>query len=104
MPNIKKLQHKQPFTFWYRVENFIPGKISSEKSVEDPLPNLGRYTVIHSVQPFSNFYNRKKYRKIFLAVAEKRPGEERERGFHMPPNIKNERKYFSRTIWAYYQL
>jgi hypothetical protein len=31
----------------------------------------------------------------FLAVAERWPAEERERSFHVPPNIKKERKHFS---------
>ena len=45
---------------------------------------------------FQTFLTEKNIEK-FSAVAEKRPGEERERSFNMPPNIKNERKYFSRT-------
>jgi hypothetical protein len=33
--------------------------------------------------------------QLFLAAADKWPAEERERSFHVPPNIKKERKHFS---------
>jgi hypothetical protein len=42
--------------------------------------------------------------QLFLAVAERWQAEERERNFHVPPNIKKERKYFSRISLALYQL
>jgi hypothetical protein len=44
-------KHKQPFTFWYCVDNFYPWKdIVGKKGVEvkDTLPNLGRFTVQYS--------------------------------------------------------